>query len=676
MKKVTFLVCFFVAFLFTQAQTTRYVKTISSGTEDGSSWENASGNIQAMINASVSGDQVWIACGTYPLSETLYMKEGVNIYGGFFGNENSIGDRTKSDLDGNGTIEAWEFSYATVLDGQNERRVLNQPYDFSIITVFDGLNLIKGYSTGVNIRENGQLVNSTVSGNSTGAIYNYLGTISNCIVTGNTAVGILGGGGINNQGGAIIDCTVSENTAAANGGGIYNMIGTITNCTVIKNSSLSDGGGIYNYGGTITNCNINENKVSHYGGGICNNYGGGTITNCIVSGNTAASSGGGIYNLLEGKITNCIINKNTASSGGGIYNSYGTITYCTVSENVASSNSGTSGGGIDGDGYVSNCIISGNIASSFSNYYRAFGGGISCSDSRSLISDCIVENNKTLMNNVQDGGGGGVLCWGTTTRCIIKGNSSGIGGGLLGGDATNCLLLNNNASSFGGGGYASTNVNCTFVGNIATSGGGGIAGEETALSIATNCIFWQNIAPADMQIGSFATVSYSAIQDGYSGTGNINITNNNESEGKGPLFVNLEMDDYRLQSNSPCIDAGNNSAILTYNLTTDLAGNPRIYGNTVDMGAYEWQGTSEISNTPISNSSIIIYPNPTSTELYVKLVSQSQEQANYIIYNSMGQSVMQGKIYHSSINIQSLVKGIYYLKITGKENATVKFMKN
>jgi hypothetical protein len=52
------------------------------------------------------------------------------------------------------------------------------------------------------------------------------------------------------------------------------------------------------------------------------------------------------------------------------------------------------------------------------------------------------------------------------------------------------------------------------------------------------------------------------------------------------LFVNSGNGNLRLQSNSPCINAGNNAYVTT---ATDLDGNPRIVGGKVDMGAYECQ---------------------------------------------------------------------------------------
>ena len=68
---------------------------------------------------------------------------------------------------------------------------------------------------------------------------------------------------------------------------------------------------------------------------------------------------------------------------------------------------------------------------------------------------------------------------------------------------------------------------------------------------------------------------------------------------------------------------------------------------------------------------IQIYPNPAFTKLHVKL--ETQEVADYKIYSITGQIILQGKTQdNSSINIESLANGMYYLKIAGK---TVKFVK-
>ena len=83
---------------------------------------------------------------------------------------------------------------------------------------------------------------------------------------------------------------------------------------------------------------------------------------------------------------------------------------------------------------------------------------------------------------------------------------------------------------------------------------------------------------------------------------------------------------------------------------------------------------SGVLNTTNSNSPIVVYPNPTSTRLYVQLALQ--ETADYTLYNVVGQIMMQDKLLNSTfINIESLPEGIYYLKIIGKENGIVKFVK-
>jgi len=98
-----------------------------------------------------------------------------------------------------------------------------------------------------------------------------------------------------------------------------------------------------------------------------------------------------------------------------------------------------------------------------------------------------------------------------------------------------------------------------------------------------NCIVWGNLLS-----GSGTSTNY------YSGTFTNCCTAPIPSSGPGniaqdPLFMNAATNNFRLQPESPCIDAGLNAAAVG---TLDLAGNPRRYNNgTVDMGAYEFNAT-------------------------------------------------------------------------------------
>lgn len=122
-------------------------------------------------------------------------------------------------------------------------------------------------------------------------------------------------------------------------------------------------------------------------------------------------------------------------------------------------------------------------------------------------------------------------------------------------------------------------TNVTFSGNSASGSGGGMYNYASSSSTLTNCILWGN---SGIQIyntnDSSATVTYSDIQGGYPGNGNIDAD---------PLFVGPS--NLRLQAGSPCINTGSNDVVT---VNTDLDGNPRIVGVNVDMGAYEFSGLS------------------------------------------------------------------------------------
>src|SRR5262249_3170934 len=145
----------------------------------------------------------------------------------------------------------------------------------------------------------------------------------------------------------------------------------------------------------------------------------------------------------------------------------------------------------------------------------------------------------------------------------------------------NCVLNNNVASGysvagysgFGGGTWGGTLNNCTLIGNKSGYGSGGGAYGATL----NNCIVYFNTAPQAPNFGTNCILNYCCTTPmPTNGIGNFTDD---------PLFVDLATGDLHLLPHSPCINAGNNS--YTTN-STDLDGNARILGGTVDVGAYEF----------------------------------------------------------------------------------------
>jgi hypothetical protein len=146
---------------------------------------------------------------------------------------------------------------------------------------------------------------------------------------------------------------------------------------------------------------------------------------------------------------------------------------------------------------------------------------------------------------------------------------------------TNCLVTGNSASQSGGGVCGGLLNNCTVSSNTAYSGGG-VSLPVSGTTYLTNCIVFYNSATSGPNYLPGPFFSHCCTAPPPQGTGNIT----NE-----PNFLDLTNGDFHLQTNSPCINAGLNSAVVS---PTDLDGNPRIVSGKVDMGAYEFQGTGSV----------------------------------------------------------------------------------
>jgi hypothetical protein len=190
-------------------------------------------------------------------------------------------------------------------------------------------------------------------------------------------------------------------------------------------------------------------------------------------------------------------------------------------------------------------------------------------------------------------------------RCTFSGNSAASGGAIYrpsGQDAwiTNSIFVNNTAFGPGGGAAIEAGgrlhiVNCTVALNTTTGSGRGAISSAGQFPDARvyNSIVWENDTPASSnpndQISDDLTTENSIVSGLFGPDANGNI-------GDDPEFVSLGFD-YRLMPTSPARDSGDNARLTltglysALSLPADVDGGPRIYGGTVDRGAFEYVPT-------------------------------------------------------------------------------------
>ncbi len=279
-----------------------------------------------------------------------------------------------------------------------------------------------------------------------------------------------------------------------------------------------------------------------------------TITGGNANGTGNDGKGGGMYNdNCSPTVTNSNFSSNSAGDGGGMYNHKSSP-------------------------MVTDCMFSSNSA--------GWGGGMCNGESSPMVTNCIFSSNSAV------NGGGGMLNLDysspTVTNCTFYINPATWGGGMQNRKSSptviNCIFSDNSATAWGGGMNNDESspiiTNCTVYSNSASIGGGAMSNGKSSPTV-TNCIFWDNGDEIANDVTSTPLVTYSDIQGGYSGEGNISAA---------PLFVDSAGSDCRLRAGSPCIDAGTNEGAPT----EDIDGNPRpIDGDRdgtaiTDMGAYEY----------------------------------------------------------------------------------------
>jgi len=698
---------------------------VSGGSNSGNSWANAVPELADALKAAHSNaaiQQIWVAKGTYmPLYSagsdgmnpylqfglpgavfnSFLMVNNVKLYGGFQNaNETSTGQRDT--VNNNTYLNGTGCNHTVMSVGNAGTAEIN---GFTIINGHAAnaqnltVNSMVTYAArggGMYIESSSPVIsNCTISNNTAewgAGIYanNNMLNIRNTAITGNHATGgpigttnsnaMSFGGGIYAREAisvSINNCNISSNTVSAVvtgawGGGIYitgySCTASILNTTISNNTvtavitgtysnGSAQGGGLFlvTASATIDNCTINNNNVTLSTAAA-------TAMNSL---NYNYSGGGGILNGGPLVISNSTISNNHVSgmanpsnnskgwcSGGGLMNDGGLIP-------------GNGGGMVTGsNSKINNCIIDGN---SISGNFNSSGGGIGYNTPFLLVTPVIPQiNNSIIRNNTSDKYGGGLHCFALSPRIkntLISNNTAADGGAIYNvpnGQAAKPLL-----------------VNCTVYGNEATAANASvITNKDSCTTTMHNSILYGN--NGNITTAGTTTISYSIVQGNtiYAGTGNSNAD---------PVFYNAGNGDFTLTTSSPAANTGNDTAYSLVGIIsadTDLAGNPRLYGSAIDMGAYELQKKADppppataIADVNMAARNITAYPNPVRAGQMLTL--RCDYKADVLSGARLIVTDVTGKVqqtYASVKAVQTLVldrAGTYFITLTLKSGERV-----
>ncbi|NUN97208.1 MAG: right-handed parallel beta-helix repeat-containing protein, partial [Candidatus Omnitrophica bacterium] len=295
--------------------------SLATGANNGASWADAYRGSTALsdaLNATGSGNEIWVAQGTYiPTrdrfgnstngNEATFILKGPNfmLLGGFVGNETNRNDRNPE-------------ANPTILSGNSQKWHVVSPH-----------------------QDNGVTLSTVLDG---------------FIITGGDADG---------------DSANDEDRGAGLKTSSANL--TISNCTFLANRSISDGAGAWVGASILVNCKFLGNFIDTSGAAGAGLFAGAgpTVVNCLFSGNRIREDGNGAgLSATDPTVINCAFSNNLSSSdlpalgnGGGIYLAGGTaapIRNCILWGNSAGTNAQI--GGSLGAAQVSHSIVQGGFA--------------------------------------------------------------------------------------------------------------------------------------------------------------------------------------------------------------------------------------------------------------------------------------------------------------------------
>jgi predicted outer membrane repeat protein len=616
LSRYTLLACFFLFTVLVQSQTIKYVTVNGAGSKDGSSWSNASDNLQKTISLSTGNTQVWIARGMYSpkvalapndnpqdRNNTFGLKKDVKLYGGFLGNETSVSQRniTANETILSGNLGGGKYAHHVILIHALEE---NESYYLDGLTISDGkCDLIEYYT--ISEVTKGISANDKIKDRypewfvsmAESPYYQYTSL-------GLQLLGKPGLPGIMSVPGGDMRTKEILNTSypKSNGGGIFSHGGVLTlNDVTFRNNSGDYGAAISLQEGahaTLTNCNFSNNRTNDHGGAITTSKssliitGGSFVNNISNMGAAIADLGGKLLNINNVTFANnsTVIVKQPARYGGAIYIE-------KVAQDVAQVRN------------INNCTFTNNSAD--------YGGAIYADDKiRNLkITNSTFTGNSSLFQNseTQNAGGGAI----TLRRVIdaeIQGNTfidnkalKSFGGALFVIETNGTKLLNNvisgSTSWFGGAVYSIENKGVlnitgnTFSGNSVTQtnlysasgvGGAVVSVRDNNVQMSTNNFTGNNAVKLGGAVYFDTTTANSVIES------NIFTSNTSNSFAGAINAVSLTNGKLTIKNNNfdknisaargGAVFVGENISVNVYdNLFT---ANESIIGAAIDFESY------------------------------------------------------------------------------------------
>ncbi len=408
---------------------------------------------------------------------------------------------------------------------------------------------------------------------------------------------------------------------------------------VMNTLDLQEGGGLYINGREQTDiqrCSFNNNYVDHKGAAIYTRDAAGLIRNCHFENNTTGieagfSKGGAVFMInSDFDIESSGFYDNEAIVAGAVYgqNSSMEMDQCRF----VSNSSGAGGGAFVGH---KSGIYTFDYCEFENNYANGSGGALALLEGIwARFRNCTFTGNTSETEQYLSDGGAVLLTpydnEASFTNCRFTGNGAGDFGGAVyatsSSDFIGCLFQDNHSSldssGPGGGGAIVMSLgyneilSSTFSGNTGDLGTA-ILCEDAGFSLL-NCIIWDDDTANTTKIylnqveeNTSVYVGHSNIEGGshvIGGEGQYEINWADGNMDTDPLFE-VPGTDFSLSNESPCIDTGRRDTLNIFLPLKDIAGNPRIYRDKIDLGCYENQFPFALQER-ISSQELLIYPNP------------------------------------------------------------------